>query len=54
MIDKDGYEEIAKEADAYYMKEKNDNELKLINDFITKIILVLLIIKIKQEMNLEN
>ena len=37
MIDKDGYEEIAKEADAYYMKGKNDNELKLIKDFITKI-----------------
>ena len=30
MIDKDGYEEIAEEADAYYMKGKNDNELKLI------------------------
>ena len=37
MIDKDGYEEIAEEADSYYMKEKNDNELKLIKDFITKI-----------------
>ena len=37
MIDKDGYEEIAEEADTYYMKEKNDNELKLIKDFITKI-----------------
>ena len=37
MIDKDGYEEIAKEADAYYMKGKNDNESKLIKDFITKI-----------------
>ena len=37
MIDKDGYEEIAEEADAYYMKIKNDNELKLIKDFITKI-----------------
>ena len=37
MIDKDGYEEIAEEADAYYMKGKNDNELKLIKDFITKI-----------------
>ena len=30
MIDKDGYEEIAEEADAYYMKGKHDNELKLI------------------------
>ena len=30
MIDKDGYEETAEEADAYYMKRKNDNELKLI------------------------
>ena len=37
MIDKDGYEEIAEEVDAYYMKGKNDNELKLIKDFITKI-----------------
>ena len=37
MIDKDGYEEIAEEADAYYMKGKNDNELKLIKDCITKI-----------------
>ena len=37
MIDKDGYEETAEEADAYYMKEKNDNQLKLIKDFITKI-----------------
>ena len=36
-IDKDGYEEIAEEADAYYMKGKNDNELKLVKDFITKI-----------------
>ena len=36
MIDKDGYEEIAEEADTY-MKRKNDNELKLIKDFITKI-----------------
>ena len=37
VIDKDGYEEIDEEADAYYMKRKNDNELKLIKDFITKI-----------------
>ena len=37
MIDKDGYGEIAEEADAYYMKEKNDNELKLIKDFITNV-----------------
>ena len=37
MIDKDGYEEIAEEADAYYMKGKNDDALKLIKDFITKI-----------------
>ena len=37
MIDKDGYEEIAEETDAYYMKGKNDNELKLIKDFKTKI-----------------
>ena len=37
MIDKDEYEEIAEETDAYYMKGKNDNELKLIKHFITKI-----------------
>ena len=37
MIDKDGYEETAEEADAYYMKGKNDNELKLIKDSITKL-----------------
>ena len=37
MIDKYGYEEIAEEADTYYMKGKNANELKLIKDFITKI-----------------
>ena len=37
MIDKDGYEETAEESDVYYMKVKNDNELKLIKDFITKI-----------------
>ena len=36
MIDKDGYEETAKEAGSDYMKGKNDNELKLIKDFITK------------------
>ena len=37
MIDKDGYEETAEEAGSDYMKGKNDNELKLIKDFITKI-----------------
>ena len=37
MNDKNGFEEIAEEAGRYYMKEKNDNELKLIKDFITKI-----------------
>ena len=37
MSDKDGYEETAEEADSNYMKGKNDNELKLIKDFITKI-----------------
>ena len=37
MNDKDGYEETAKEANMYHMKGKNDNELKLIKDFITKI-----------------
>ena len=41
--DPDGYKEIAREADSNYMKNKNDNEL-----------MVLLIIRIKQEMNLEN
>ena len=37
MTDKDKYEEITEEADTYYMKGKNDNELKLIKDFVTKI-----------------
>ena len=37
MIDKDRYEETAEEAGSDYMKGKNDNELKLIKDFITKI-----------------
>ena len=37
MINKDGYEQIAEQAGRYYMKGKNDNELKLIKDFITKI-----------------
>ena len=37
MNDKDGYEETAEEAGADYMKGKNNNELKLIKDFITKI-----------------
>ena len=36
MIDKDGYGEITEEAGSDYMKRKNDNELKLIKDFITK------------------
>ena len=53
MNDKIGYEETAEEVDSVYMKKSNGNELKLIKDFIT-IIMVLLIIKIKQEMNLEN
>ena len=35
--DPDGYKEIAREADSNYMKNKNDNELKSIKDFITKI-----------------
>ena len=35
--DKIGYEETAEEADTDYMKRNNDNELKLIKDFITKI-----------------
>ena len=37
MNDKTGYEETAEEADSVHMKGKNDNELKLIKDFITKI-----------------
>ena len=37
MNDKDGFEEISVEAGKYYMKGKNDNELKLSKDFITKI-----------------
>ena len=37
MNDKIGYEETAEEADTEYMKGNNDNELKLIKDFITKI-----------------
>ena len=37
MNDKDGFEETAKEANMCYMTGKNDNELKLIKDFITKI-----------------
>ena len=35
--DKIGYEETAEEVGADYMKGKNDNELKLIKNFITKI-----------------
>ena len=37
MNDKIRYEETAEEVDSVYMKGKNDNELKLIKDFITKI-----------------
>ena len=35
MNDKIRYEETAEEVDTKYMKGKNDNELKLIKDFIT-------------------
>ena len=35
--DIEGYKYIAGEAGSDYMKENNDNELKLIKDFITKI-----------------
>ena len=35
--DPDGYKEIAREADSNYIKNKSDNESKLIKDFITKI-----------------
>ena len=37
MNDKIGYEETAEVADSVYMKGNNDNELKLIKGFITKI-----------------
>ena len=37
MNDKIGYEETAEETNSVYMKGKNDNELKLIKNFITKI-----------------
>ena len=37
MKDDEGYEETAGEANSNYMKGNNDNELKLIKDFITKI-----------------
>ena len=37
MNDKDGCEETAEEVGADYMKGKNDNELELIKNFITKI-----------------
>ena len=37
MKDEEEYEETAEEAGGDYMKGKNDNELKLIKDFITKI-----------------
>ena len=37
MINKNGYKQTAEEADADYMKGNNDNELKLIKYFITKI-----------------
>ena len=37
MIDKDGHKYIAGEVGSDYMKGNNDNELKLIKDFITKI-----------------
>ena len=36
MNDKIRYEETAEEVDSVYMKWKNNNELKLIKDFITK------------------
>ena len=49
MNDKIGYEKTAEEVDAVYMKGNNNNELKLIKDFI-----MVLLIKTMQEMNLEN
>ena len=53
MINKDGFEETSEEVRKYYMKGKNDNELKLIKDFKTKINNGTINNK-KQEMNLEN
>ena len=47
MKDEEGYEETAEETGSDYMKGKNDNELKLIKDFITKINMVKLIIKVQ-------
>ena len=37
MNDKNGYKQTAEEAGADYIKGKDDNELELIKDFITKI-----------------
>ena len=37
MNDENGYEETAGEVDSNYIKGKNDYELKLIKNFITKI-----------------
>ena len=37
MNNKIGYEETAEEADSVYMKKNNNNELKIVKDFITKI-----------------
>ena len=54
MIDKDGYKETAEDAGAKYMKGNNDNELKLIKDFITKINNGVINNKIKQEISLGN
>ena len=54
MNDKIGYEETAEEVDTDYMKGNNDNELKLIKDFITKINNGTINKKTKQEMNLKN
>ena len=48
MKDEDVYKETAEEAGSDYMEGKNDNELKLIKDFITKINNDKLIIKITQ------
>ena len=37
MEDEDEYEKTAEKADKCFMKGNNDNKLKLIKDFITKI-----------------
>ena len=54
MNDDEGYKEIAEEAGGKFMKNRDQNELKLIKNFITKINNGTLMIQIKQLMDLEN